>query len=147
MVNYIPRKRTSQLPVANIWLEYYGRRGEKSMQYLLMCYFSEDRWEKIPKSQRDEIMQEYGDFVQQTRKSGHLRAGAKLALSPTAATVRTQNGKPIITDGPFAETKEQLGGYHVMECQDLEEAIAIARRIPTLGAGGTIEVRAIESLE
>jgi hypothetical protein len=60
-----------------------------------------------------------------------------------ATTVRARNGKLITTDGPFAETREQLGGYRVVECQDLDEAIAIARRIPTLRAGGSIEVRPV----
>ncbi len=111
------------------------------MQYLLMCYFNEELWAKIPESQRSEIMQEYGNFVQGIVKSGHYRAGAMLQLSSTAATVREQNGKRVVTDGPFAETKEQLGGYHLVECKDLDEAIAIAVRIPTIRVGGSIEVR------
>jgi hypothetical protein len=108
-----------------------------------MCYFNEERWAKIPGSQRDEIMQEYGEFVQGIVKSGHYRAGAKLQLSSTATTVREKNGKRAITDGPFAETKEQLGGYHLVECKDLDEAISIATRIPTIRVGGSIEVRAL----
>ena len=114
---------------------------------MLMCYFSEELWIKIPESQRNDIMQEYGEFLQEMITSGHLRDGAKLASSLTATTVRKQKGKPVITDGPFAETKEQLGGYHVMECKDLDEAISIALRIPTLPFGGTIEIRAIELSE
>ena len=75
---------------------------------------------------------------------GHWRVdGAKLDRSSHAVTVRRKNGKPAVTDGPFAETKEQLGGYHVVECKDREEAISLAMRIPTLGVGGTVEVRAI----
>jgi hypothetical protein len=117
------------------------------MQYLLMCYISEDLWSKIPETQRDKIMQEYRELMQETRERGHLRDGAMLRQSTTATTVRTRNGKPVITDGPFAETKEQLGGYHLMECKDLDEAISIAVRIPTLRVGGTIEVRAVELSE
>jgi len=75
------------------------------MQYLLMCCFDEKQWGKIPESQRDEIMQEYGEFVQSIVKSGHYLAGAKLQSSATATTVRGRNGKPVLTDGPFAETK------------------------------------------
>ncbi|MGQ0592180.1 MAG: YciI family protein [Gammaproteobacteria bacterium] len=116
------------------------------MQYLLMCCFDEKRWEKIPESQRDEIMQEYGEFVQSIVKSGHYRAGAKLQSSSTATTVRGRNGKPVLTDGPFAETKEQLGGYHLVECKDLDEALSIAKRIPTIRVGGTIEVRPLEPM-
>jgi hypothetical protein len=116
------------------------------MQYLLMCCFDEKQWGKIPESQRDEIMQEYGEFVQSIVKSGHYLAGAKLQSSSTASTVRGRNGKPVITDGPFAETKEQLGGYHLVECKDLDEALSIAKRIPTIRLGGIIEVRPLEPM-
>src|SRR5262245_4230824 len=111
------------------------------MQCLLMCYIDEEVWAKIPESQREEVMQEYGKVVQSIVKNGHYRAGARLQLSSTATTVRGKNGKRIITDGPFAETKEQLGGYHLVECKDLDEALAIAMRIPTIRVGGSIEVR------
>jgi hypothetical protein len=116
------------------------------MQYLLMCCFDEKQWGKIPESQRDEVMQEYGEFVQSIVKSGHYLAGAKLQSSLTATTVRGRNGKPVLSDGPFAETKEQLGGYHLVECKDLDEALSIAKRIPTIRVGGTIEVRPLEPM-
>jgi hypothetical protein len=89
-------------------------------------------------------MQEYGEFVQGAIRSGHYVAGAKLRSSAAATTVRAKNGKPVIMDGPFAETREQLGGYHLIEAKDLDEAMAIASRIPTLRVGGTIEVRPVE---
>ncbi len=111
------------------------------MQYLLMCCFDETRWEQLPNAQREQIMQEYREFIQTIVKSGHFRGGAKLQPTSMATTVRQRNGKLVITDGPFAETKEQLGGYHLVECQDLDEALAIAGRIPTLPVGGVIEVR------
>ena len=114
------------------------------MQYLLMCHFDEMRWEKIPESERHVIMQEYGNLLQGLVKSGHYCAGAKLQPSSTATTVRGKNGKPVITDGPYAETKEQLGGYHLVECKNLDEAMSIALRIPTIRVGGTIEVRPLE---
>jgi len=114
------------------------------MQYLLLCCFDEELWEKIPESRRDTIMEEYQAFEQDLVKSGHYRAGAKLKPSSTATTVRMKNGKSAFTDGPFAETKEQIGGYHLVECKDLDEAITIANRIPTLPVGGTVEVRPIE---
>ncbi len=117
------------------------------MKYLLMCYFNEDLWGSIPEAKQNEILQEYNNVIQETVKSGQLCDGARLAQSRTATTVRKQNGKPVITDGPFAETKEQLGGYHLLECKDLDEAISIALRIPTLPFGGTIEVRAVELSE
>jgi hypothetical protein len=114
------------------------------MQYMLMCCFDEKHWEKIPEAQRDGIMREYGEFVQSLVNSGHYLAGAKLQSSLTAVTVRSKKGKAAITDGPFAETKEQFGGYHLVECKDLDEAISIAKRMPTIPFGGTIEVRPLE---
>ena len=116
------------------------------MQYMLMCCFDEERWARVPEAQKSEIMKEYDEFIQAVGKSGHLRASVKLQSSSTSTTVRaTANGKTVITDGPFAETKEQLGGYHVVECKDLDEAISIAARIPTLRVGGSIDVRPVES--
>ena len=116
------------------------------MQYLLLCCMNEKEWNGLPTSQRDEVMQEYGDWVKVAAKSGYYLAGAKLQGTENATTLRGGNGsgKPVITDGPFAETKEQLGGYHLVECKDLDEALAIAKRIPTLPVGGTVEVRPIE---
>jgi hypothetical protein len=116
-------------------------KGGDAMQYLLMCCFDETRWGQLPNAQREQIMQEYREFMQAIVKSGHFRGGAKLQPTSMATTVRQRNGKLVITDGPFAETKEQLGGYHLVECQDLDEALAIAGRIPTLPVGGVIEVR------
>ena len=113
------------------------------MLYMLMCCFDETRWAKLPEAQKDQVMQEYSAFIQDIVKSGHFRASAKLQPTSMATTVREQHGQRIITDGPFAETKEQLGGYHLVECQDLNEALAIAGRIPTLRVGGTIEVRPV----
>jgi hypothetical protein len=114
------------------------------MRYLLMCCFAEDRWEKIPEPERDAIMQEYSAWIQDIERSGHHIATGKLRPSSAATTIRAKDGKRVITDGPFAETKEQLGGYHLIECKDLDEAIAIAGNIPTLRVGGTIEVRPVE---
>ena len=113
------------------------------MQYLLMCCFEEKAWDAIAETERDAIMKQYGELVESLKKSGHYLAGAKLQSSASATTVRARNGRTAITDGPFAETKEQLGGYHLIECGDLDEALAIAKRIPTLPAGGTVEVRPI----
>jgi hypothetical protein len=113
------------------------------MQYMLMCCFDETRWAQMTDAQKDQIMQEYSEFIQSIVKSGHFRAGAQLQPTSMATTVREQHGQRITTDGPFAETKEQLGGYHLVECQDLDEALAIAGRIPTLRVGGVIEVRPV----
>ena len=117
------------------------------MQFLLMCCAEEAQWAKLPESQRAGIMEEYGKLIHELKKSGRLLAGAMLDRSGNAVTVREKNGKPVITDGPFAETKEQLGGYHLIECRDRDEAVAIALRIPTLPVGGSIEVRQLLHLE
>lgn len=117
------------------------------MQYMLMCCFDEQSWQKLPDAQRETIMREYGELIQSLAKSGRLRGGGQLHPISSATTVRMKNGKPVCTDGPFAETKEQLGGYHLVECENLDEAIAIAARIPTLPAGGAIEVRPVAVTE
>lgn len=93
------------------------------MHYMLMCRFEEKAWEKLSEAERDNIMREYGSVIQSLIKSGRLRSGGQLHPVTTATTVRMKQGKTILTDGPFAETKEQLGGYHVVECKDLDEAI------------------------
>jgi hypothetical protein len=114
------------------------------MQYLLLCCFDEERWMNLPESRREEIMREYGAWKQDVMRHGRYLAGAKLQSTASATTIRARNGKPALTDGPFAETKEQLGGYHLIECADLDEALSIARRIPTIDAGGVIEVRPLD---
>jgi hypothetical protein len=111
------------------------------MQYLMMCCINEQQWDELPKSQRERIMREYGEWVQVLTRTGQYLSGAKLRGTASATTVRASEGKPIIVDGPFAETKEQLGGYHLVECNDLDEALSIAKQIPTIPYGGTVEVR------
>jgi hypothetical protein len=114
------------------------------MQYLLMCCFEEKAWNAIPGEVRDRVMRDYGAWVDAATAKGQYLAGGKLKPSAASTTVRAQNGKPIITDGPYAETREQLGGYHVVECKDLDEALALAAHVPTLAVGGTIEVRPLD---
>jgi hypothetical protein len=111
------------------------------MQYMLFCCFDEARWDALPETQRDQIMRDYQDLVHSLQKSGQYRGGGKLHATPTAKRVHQANGKRVITDGPFAETKEHIGGYHLVECEDLDEALSIAARFPTLPAGGVVEVR------
>ena len=111
------------------------------MQYLLMCCFDETGWDRLDEPVRERVMREYGAFVQSLAEAGQYRAGGKLVASRSATTLREVAGRRVVTDGPFAETKEQLGGYHVIECRDLDEALAIAQRIPTLPVGGVVEVR------
>ena len=111
------------------------------MQYLLMIYDNEETFAAMSEGRRGQLMQAYGAFTQDIVKSGHFRSGAQLQPSSRATTVREKNGKRATTDGPFVETKEQLGGYYLVECKDLDEALSIAGRIPSLQVGGVIEVR------
>ena len=113
------------------------------MQYLLMCCFDETKWAALPDAERGKIMDDYGRLIQELKSSGHLRAGAKLDQCASALTVRKKDGQALVMDGPFAETREHLGGYHLIDCNDREEAVAIALRIPTLPAGGVVEVRPV----
>jgi hypothetical protein len=114
------------------------------MQVMLMCCIDEKRWLALPEADRDAVMRDYGVWVAGLEREGRHRATEKLAGSPSAKTLRLANGRPVVTDGPYAETKEQFGGFHIVECRDVDEALAIAARIPTLRVGGTIEVRPVE---
>jgi hypothetical protein len=114
------------------------------MQYMLLCYADEKGWNELGEGQTTTVMDEYAAWGQAIVKSGHYRASAKLGPTAASTTLREQNGTRVTTDGPFAETREQLGGFHLIECKDLEEALAIAGRIPTLRVGGTVEVRPVE---
>jgi hypothetical protein len=114
------------------------------MQYMLMCCIEEKRWLALPDAERDAVMRDYGAWVAGLERAGRHRATEKLAWSPAAKTLRVQGGRPIVTDGPYAETKEQFGGFHIVEASDLDEALSIAAGIPTLRVGGTVEVRPVE---
>ena len=115
------------------------------MQYMMMCCIEEKRWEALSEEAREAIMRDYGSWVADAEKKGLHRLSARLSSTTSARTVRHRDGRAIATDGPFAETKEQFGGYHLVECRDLDEAIALAMRIPTLPYGGVVEVRAVEA--
>jgi len=112
------------------------------MQYLLLIYGNEAQMKKQSEAERNAILNEFGEFTQSIAKSGHLRGGNELNVTSTAKTVRVRDKKKMVTDGPFAETKEQLGGYYLVEAKDADEAISIAARIPS-ARWGSIEVRPI----
>jgi hypothetical protein len=112
------------------------------MQYLLMIYENEAEAGKMDAAAGKKMMEEYGTFTQGIIQSGNFKAGDRLRPSATATTVRVRDGKTLTTDGPFAETREQLGGYYLIEAKDLDAALAIAARIPT-ARSGSIEVRPI----
>jgi hypothetical protein len=110
------------------------------MRYALLIYGDENAREAAGPEAREAMYQEYDKFGAWLAEKGWMRAGEELASTKTATTVRVRNGETLSTDGPFAETKEQLGGYFLIECDDLDQAIAAAARIP--GASrGSIEVR------
>jgi hypothetical protein len=115
---------------------------EFKMQYLLLIYQNEAEREKAGEAAMKALHNEYMAFTQSIVQTGHFKAGDGLQRTSTATTVRVRNGKTITTDGPFAETREQLGGYYLIEAKDLDQAITIAERVPS-AKFGSIEVRPV----
>jgi hypothetical protein len=112
------------------------------MKYLLLIYESEKAWNAMPEAEKGKIFEEYMTYTKGIRKSGNYIGGEALEPIATATTVRVKNGKTVTTDGPFAETREQLGGFYLVEAKDLDEAIKLAAGIPA-SRNGSIEVRPI----
>jgi hypothetical protein len=112
------------------------------MQYLLMIYRNEAEMNAMSAAEGQKMMKEYETFTQSIIQSGNFKAGDRLQPVSTATTVRVRDGKILTTDGPFAETREQLGGYYLIEAKDLDTALGIAARIPGARVG-SIEVRPI----
>jgi hypothetical protein len=110
------------------------------MQYLLLIYADES----LPTTEADgkAMMEAYGAFTQGVIQSGHFKGADRLKPTSTATTVRVRSGKTLTTDGPFAETREQLGGYYLIEAKDLDEATAIAAKVPSAQIG-SVEVRPV----
>jgi hypothetical protein len=115
---------------------------ERKMQYLLLIYENEAEAAKRGETGMKEMMTEYRTFTQSIIQAGQFKAGDALQPTSTATTVRVRSGKTLTTDGPFAETREQLGGYYLIEAKNLDEAIAIAARVPSAKLG-SIEVRPV----
>jgi hypothetical protein len=113
------------------------------MKYLCLIYDDEAKMATMSESDSNAFMGEYFAFTEGIKKSGHYLAGEALKPVNTATTVRMRNGKMSTTDGPFAETKEQLGGYYLIEARDLNDAMQVASRIPSARTG-SIEVRPVE---
>ena len=116
------------------------------MKYLCLVYFEENMWDTISQKESDAITKESRAYDGELLKQGHLIAAQALDSIYTATTVRVRSGKISTTDGPFAETKEVLGGFVLISAQDLDEAIQIASRIP-LARWGSIEVRPVLELQ
>lgn len=115
------------------------------MKYLCLIYSEEKKIGSLPESDSRNMMGEYNAFTQSIKQSGNLLGAERLQPTHTATTIRSRNGKVSTTDGPFAETKEQLGGFYLINARDLNDAIQIASRIPGTRTG-SIEVRPIWEL-
>ena len=112
------------------------------MKYALLIYDNEAAWEGRSKEEGDKLMGDYNAFTESITKSGHILGGEALLPVSTATTVTVRSDETLTTDGPFAETKEQLGGFYLVEAKDLDEAVEIAARIPS-STYGSIEVRPV----
>jgi hypothetical protein len=116
------------------------------MRYLCLIYGEEKRLDAMSRGESDAFTGEYVAFTEEIRKSGHFLGGEALQPVQTATTVRVRNGKVSTTDGPFAETKEQLGGFYLISARDLNDAIRVASRIPSARVG-CVEVRPIREFD
>jgi hypothetical protein len=112
------------------------------MQYLLLIYHDEEQWEKLPEPEKQKFYEGYRELRLDLQAQEKFKGANPLQPTTTATTVRRRNGKTSVTDGPFAETKEQLGGYILVEARDKDEALAIAARIPSAKMG-SVEVRPV----
>jgi hypothetical protein len=118
------------------------------MRYMMLIYTKEENLESMSPDEADRTRQGHVHVITETRKHGMLVAVNPLARTSNATTVRVDRGQVLVTDGPFAETKEQLAGYYVLDCKDLDEAIAWAAQIPTScgGSRGAIEIRPLQEI-
>jgi hypothetical protein len=127
-----------------------GRRDELpevfGMKYLLTIYSDETRYRDLSPEEGQKLMAAYEAFGREADQAGVLLGGEGLEPSATATTVRVRDGERMLTDGPFAETREQLGGYYLLDCRDLDDAIAWAAKIPDAATGG-VEVRPVMNYE
>ena len=116
------------------------------MRYMLLIYSREDP--SVTTEELAEVAAKHASLLEESSRRGILRAADPLAPSTTATTLRVENGKVLVTDGPFVETKEQLAGYYILDCRDLDEALEWAAKIPTScqGAPGYVEVRPLREL-
>src|SRR4051794_28540942 len=128
--------------VTNTGHHFHGRIR---MKYLCLIYDDEASWATRSQQENDHVSGEYTAYTSDIQRSNHFVAGAGLMPTSAASTVRIRNGKLVTTDGPFAETKEQLGGFYLIEAADLNEAIQVASRIPA-ARSGSIEVRPINKM-
>lgn len=110
------------------------------MKYMLLIYHDEKSWGAISEAEREQIYREYRSLREQLESTGQFLSGSELQPVTTATSVRVRDGEEMVIDGPFAETREQLGGYFLIEAKHLDDAISIAKRIPSAQTG-TVEIR------
>ena len=116
------------------------------MKFVCLGYLDENRWDAIPKNEQDAMMRECFAYDDLLRKHGHFVAGEALQSARTARTLRWKGGKVLVTDGPFAETREQLGGLLVLEANDMDHALELMSKHPGVRLGGPFEIRAVEEM-
>jgi hypothetical protein len=116
------------------------------VRYLLTIYGDENAQAAIPPDQRDQVMKAWWEYDTWLQDTGWHRGGEALQPTPTGTTVRVRDGRTLTTDGPFAETKEQLGGYYLIECDNLDQAIEAAAKMPA-APNGAVEIRPIQEFE
>jgi hypothetical protein len=110
------------------------------VKYLALIYADEQGWDELGEDARKAMYENYRAFSDEARTTGKLVDGAELAPTTSATTVRVRDNETILSDGPFVETKEALGGYYVFDCDSFDEAVALAAKIPAAGRGA-VEVR------
>jgi hypothetical protein len=113
------------------------------MKYLCLGYHDEQVWQALPADERQALIDESRAYEERLRRSGHCHSGIALHSAATAATLRFRGGRALVTDGPFAETKEQLGGFMILEASDLNQAIQLMSQVPCMRMGGSLEIRPI----
>jgi hypothetical protein len=112
------------------------------MEFLALLHADEESWERLSADEQTSAREQYGEFATAARAAGVLVAGDELGATSSATTVRIRDGHQLVTDGPYAEAKEALGGFFILDCPSVEEALDWAARIPT-AAHGAVEVRAV----
>lgn len=112
------------------------------MKFMLLIYHSEQRWNEITESERQQVYAEYRQLREELQSNGKFLDGSQLKAADTATSIQIRNSDELVTDGPFAETHEQLAGYFLVDVPSVDEAIAIAKRIPSVRTG-TVEIRAL----
>jgi hypothetical protein len=117
------------------------------VKFLCMGYHDERMWQALPAEERERLIAESLEFDRQLEAEGRVQGSQMLATSSSARTLRFSAERMAVTDGPFAETKEQLGGFMILEADDMQHAVQLMSRLPCMQAGGCVEIRPLSDLE